>query len=343
MVQKSSYRKIGLIGEGQFGKVYSAINRYTGELLALKELNPQEISTKQFLKEIRILLKIQHPYVLRFYGIEHDKNKRYLITEYCEGGTLRDLLNQDQILSIEYKLSIIINILEGLNYIHQQDIIHRDLKPENILLSVKNQGWLPKISDFGVAKVREEELDYNSSTMGDTGSPAYMSPEQFYGKYSHQSDIYAMGIILLELLIGHRPFIGSPSEIMLGHLNQVPTIPETIPDFLQVIILKALEKLPARRFRTAQEMRTEILNATLNLSASNNSFFDRIPYKLLDFDLIDNQEIDENINCLVLNDSYIYEVTTKDLIINLFNFDLETKKIIIETQNLCSLDSEIID
>ena len=344
MLHKSDYRKIGLVGEGQFGKVYGAVNCGTGELVALKELNPENISTKQFLKEIRLLTITQHPNVLSFYGIEHKQQKRYLITEYCEAGTLRDLLNQNKfVISIECKLRIIIDILDGLNCIHQKDIIHRDLKPENILLSLTNEGWLPKISDFGVAKIQSEDIVANSSNMGDTGSPVYMAPEQFYGKFSPQSDLYAMGIILFEMLTGDRPFEGTPSEIMLGHLNQPPTIPETIPDVLKIILKKALEKLSRNRFRTAEEMRAEILKATLNLSEYNQSLYTQIPYQDLDYQLMDSQQVESNIYNLAVNDTQIYQIAKHKLVVETINLDPETEKISCQQHNPYQLNDEIID
>jgi serine/threonine-protein kinase len=341
---KSDYRKIGLVGEGQFGKVYGAINRQTGELVALKELNRHKISTKQFLREIRILLRTQHPNVLSFYGIEHEQQKRYLITEYCNAGTLRDLLNREQFsLSLKCKLRIIADVLQGLKYIHQEDIIHRDLKPENILLCLTNKGWFPKISDFGVAKIQSEDKDYNASAMGDTGSPAYMAPEQFYGKYSPQSDIYAIGIILFELLTGDRPFLGTPAEIMTGHLNQSPQFPDNIPDILKTIIQKALEKLPINRFRTAEEMRSEIIQATIKLSQGNESLFAQIPYQAIDYQLIANEELKSKINNLAIHNFYLYQTSPQQLIVEKINFDPETQNITYQSKNTYELPSEIID
>ena len=135
MEKKSDYRRVGLVGQGQFGKVYGGINRYTGELVALKELNADEISTRQFLSEVNILLTLQHPHIVSCLGVEYQNQKRYLMSEYCDGGTLRTFIDQKFDLSIEQKLKLIIDILNGLDYIHNNDIIHRDLKPDNILLS----------------------------------------------------------------------------------------------------------------------------------------------------------------------------------------------------------------
>ncbi|PHV62532.1 serine/threonine protein kinase [Cyanobacterium aponinum IPPAS B-1201] len=321
-VQNSHYRIVGLAGEGQFGKVYAAIHRQTGELVALKELNPFKFSTKKFLREIRILLSLDHPNIIRCYGVEHYQDKRYLVTEYCDGGTLRDLLatNNNRV-NIEYKLKIIIDILEGLSHAHKEGIIHRDLKPENILLSVTSQGWKAKISDFGIAKIEVEDAIANISNMGDTGSPAYMAPEQFYGKYSYGSDIYSVGIILYELITGVRPFSGTPSEIMFAHLNRQPKFPKNLSPNLRLILREALQKLPQHRFRTASEMKAQILQCVLDLENKDVGFYEEIRKKPLYLELIQEELNDkENIICLKTQGNLLYQTSAKKVTVKTFNF-----------------------
>ncbi|MGI0481136.1 serine/threonine-protein kinase [Geminocystis sp. CENA526] len=329
-MDNSNYKILNLVGEGQFGKVYTAIHRQTGELVALKELNPRKFSTKKFLREMRILLSLEHPNIVTCKGIEHNSKGRYLVTEYCEGGTLRDLLETSIELSLEQKLKIITDILEGLNQAHIEGIIHRDLKPENILLCVTSGGWKAKISDFGVAKIELEDVNV-SSNIGDTGSPAYMAPEQFYGKYSYSSDLYAIGIMLYEILIGYRPFSGSPNEIMIQHLNLAPKIPPEIPESLAQILKEALQKLPQHRFRTAQEMKTAILRATLELQVYNQSLYSTIPYQSISLNLVYQESIQEPINYVAVKDNFLYLATKKSLLIQSYDHlsnNIEIKDII---------------
>ncbi|HIK36896.1 MAG: serine/threonine protein kinase [Geminocystis sp.] len=316
------YRTVGLVGEGQFGKVYGAIVRETGELVALKELNPQKFSTKRFLREIRILLKLEHPNIIRCYGVAHSGDKRYLVTEYCEGGSLRDLICKSQTISLLQRLKIVLDILDGLHYAHTEGIIHRDLKPENILLSVTSQGWKAKISDFGVAKIEREDTN---GSVGDTGSPAYMAPEQFYGKYYYASDIYATGVILYELLVGDRPFKGSPYEIMLGHLNRPPVFPKNLPASLRLILRQALQKLPQHRFRTALEMKGEILRAILELEDSGVSFYDKLLPNRLSLNLIQQNLLQEKVNFIVTRDRAIYLAGDKKVVVKTFLFNSRKK------------------
>lgn len=176
--------------------------------------------------------------------------------DYCEGGTLRNLIQPKLQLSLVQTLKLIADVLAGLEHAHERGIVHCDIKPENILLSLDTTGWIARISDFGVARWISQET--GSVHLGDTGSPAYMAPERFYGKYSPASDLYAVGVLLFELLAGYRPFSGLPAELMSAHLTQPVKIPNTIPFLVRSTISTALQKLPARRFATAAEMLNSI-------------------------------------------------------------------------------------
>ena len=252
--QFSKYRILGLVGRGQFGKVLCALIRDTGKLVALKELEHKRFPTSKLLRELRFLLTLQHENIVTCTALMHHQNYRYLVMDYCEGGTLRDLMNHSKTLSVQQCFDLINEILLGLEHAHGENIIHCDIKPENILLKITAKVWLAKISDFGIARLSQEiGLDSNN-----TGSPGYMAPERFYGQFSAGSDIYAVGIILYELFVGKRPFSGMPNELMNAHLNHRITIPDRLPRSLAKIITKSLEKLPKRRYTSAKEMRQDL-------------------------------------------------------------------------------------
>lgn len=255
---KSNYRNLGLVGHGQFGRVFCAIDRQTGDLVALKELD-KRFPTHKFLRELRLLITLRHPNIVPCQTLEYSETGRYLVMDYCEGGTLRHLMESKYQLSITTSLQLVTDILMGLEYAHSQGIVHCDIKPENILLLAQKQDWIAQISDFGIARLIEET---GSSALGYTGTPAYMAPERFYGQYSHASDLYAVGIILFELLVGDRPFSGMPGELMFAQMNQTPQIPNTIPFTIRSIIAKALQKLPQNRFASAGEMLKSMQIAT---------------------------------------------------------------------------------
>ncbi|NJN76749.1 MAG: serine/threonine protein kinase [Synechococcaceae cyanobacterium RL_1_2] len=260
--QKSKYHLLGLIGQGQFGQVYCGIHRHNGRILALKNLYYQNLPTHQFLRELNILLELNHPNLVVCEGLENHRNGRFLVTDYCEGGTLRDLLEKENQfkLSLEVKLNLIRDVLLGLKYIHSRELVHCDLKPENLLLQITVDGWRVKITDFGISRSLHN-TNRMASGLGDTGSPAYMAPERFYGKVSLSSDLYGVGVMLYELLAGERPFSGMPGEIMTAHLNRpVPTSLAIAPP-IQAIIAKSMEKLQSKRYQSADEMLVDLIRA----------------------------------------------------------------------------------
>lgn len=252
--KRSKYRLLGLVGQGQFGRVFCATHRKTGRLVALKELDHRRFPTNKFLRELRFLLSLQHLNIVTCRALEHTAGGRYLVMDYCEGGTLRHLMESEDCLTFAQGLELVLDVLAGLEHAHSRGIVHCDIKPENILLHIKTGGWTARISDFGVARLSQEL----AQEAGNTGSPAYMAPERFYGQYSHSSDLYAVGVLLFELLMGYRPFSGSPTELMSAHLNGAVKVPEAVPSELRTIILTALQKLPARRFTSAAAMSTAL-------------------------------------------------------------------------------------
>ena len=249
-----TYQLLGLAGQGQYGRVFCARPHQGGELVALKELQVERFPTHNLLRELRYLLTLNHPNITRCYALEHAREGRYLVLEYCEGGTLRDLINQVEQglwLPVKQVLAFVDQILAGLAHAHQQGVIHCDVKPENILLKPTATGWQLKLTDFGIARHPQPIAGEITAT----GSPAYMAPERFYGHFGPASDLYAVGIILVELLTGQRPFSGSPNQLMHAHLNQPFVCPPGIPEPLQTLLELSLRKLPPRRFRTAAQMR----------------------------------------------------------------------------------------
>jgi serine/threonine protein kinase len=254
-LKRSKYRILGLVGQGQFGRVYCAAHRQTGQLVALKSLDHQRFPTHKFLRELRFLLSLKHPNIVACQALEHTATGRYLVMDYCEAGTLRSLMTESQKLTLPQSIKLVTDILQGLDHAHSRGIVHCDIKPENILLNVQPNGWTARISDFGIARLNQE---IEEQGLGNTGSPAYMAPERFYGQYPINSDLYAVGVLLYELMVGHRPFSGSPGELMSAHLNRPVSLPDSIPEVWHPVILTALQKLSARRFHSAREMLTAI-------------------------------------------------------------------------------------
>ncbi|MGF1522642.1 MAG: serine/threonine-protein kinase [Leptolyngbyaceae cyanobacterium] len=267
----SQYRLLGLVGQGQFGQVYCGLHRKTGQLVALKNVSRNRLPTRRFLRELRFLLSLSHPHIVNCYAIEQSDTGRKLVLDYCEAGTLRSLLEQETQLTLAEILTLITEVLTALNHAHNRHIVHCDIKPENILLSLTADSWQAKVSDFGIARLSQE---LKGAYTGATGSPAYMAPERFYHQYAEASDLYAVGVMLYELLLGDRPFTGNHQQLMIAHLNYPITLPSTLPQGLQLLLSKSLEKLMARRFRSATAMQAAVcaLQQTLTVEELQQRF-----------------------------------------------------------------------
>lgn len=263
MAQRSSYRVLGLVGQGQFGKVYCAVHRKTSHLVALKHLNRERLQTHQFLRELRFLLSLKHPNIVQCHTLEHTPMGRQLVLSYCEGGTLRSVMEQGVQLTLDEILTLLIEVLSALEHAHSQGIVHCDIKPENILLSLTADGWRAKVSDFGIARFSQDKGGRHS---GATGSPAYMAPERFYFEYSAASDLYAVAVVFYELLVGDRPFSGGHAQLLVAHLNHPVKLPAFLPEVLRQVIAKGLEKLKARRFKSASEMKSAMVDLRQTLT-----------------------------------------------------------------------------
>ncbi|MGB5975110.1 MAG: serine/threonine-protein kinase, partial [Nodosilinea sp.] len=255
--RRSQYRILGMVGHGQFGRVYCAAHRTSGELVAVKDLHKDRFPTHKFLRELRFLISLQHPSIVTCHAIEHSASGRQLVLDYCEGGTLRSLMESDTELTMQEVLDFTLDLLAALECAHDQGIVHCDIKPENVLMELTPGGWAARVSDLGIARLSQEATQVD---MGQTGSPAYMAPERFYNQHPAAADLYSVGIILYELLLGHRPFSGTPQELMVAHLNRYPVLPVQLPEPLSDILRKALQKLLPRRYATAQAMRTDLLS-----------------------------------------------------------------------------------
>jgi eukaryotic-like serine/threonine-protein kinase len=250
--RRSKYRILGKVGQGQYAPVFCGFDRQAQRLVAMKRIDVQRFPTQRFLHELHLLTRLQHPNIVQFHTIDYSDQGRHLITDYCAGGTLRDLMESGVPLRLTEVLQLVIDILRGLVHAHEVGIVHCDLKPENILLVPEAAGWTAQIGDFGVSRLVEPGAERHNDDP--FGSPAYRAPECHYHHYSFASDQYAVGVLLFELLVGDRPFSGTPGALMNAHLNQKLALPDAIPFSLRSIITTALQKLPKRRFASTEAM-----------------------------------------------------------------------------------------
>ncbi len=257
------YVLVEQIGIGGMAIVYRAIDRNTGHSVAVKVLKPEFNRDAEFVsrfqREAEAASKMTHHNIVNLLDVGMDGENRYLIMEYVKGKTLKEVIQEKGRLTAPVAVQITIRILSALQHAHQNGIIHRDIKPQNIL--VHADGHI-KVADFGIARMA------NSSTLtrGDSvmGSVHYFSPEQAQGKGTDvTSDLYSVGVTLYEMLTGRVPFDGdSPVAIAMQHLHAAPEpirryAPEA-PEAICHVVMKAMEKDPQYRYRSAREMASEL-------------------------------------------------------------------------------------
>jgi len=252
------YTILAELGQGGMGKVYLAEDRQLKRKVALKflprELIRDEISRTRFVYEAQAASALDHPGIATIYEINENEDNPFIAMAYYSGGTLADRIRQKD-LTVAEVIRIARCLSEGLQKAHEKNIVHRDIKPANIIFS---EDGVPKIIDFGLAKfVGQTRLSRTGTT---AGTIAYMSPEQLTGKEVDQrSDIWALGVLLYEMLAGENPFGGEYEQaIMYTVMNEDPEligkIRPDVPVELEKIIDRALSKNPANRFQSMQEM-----------------------------------------------------------------------------------------
>jgi len=261
--QLDHYRIEEQVARSGMATIYRATDLNDNRIVALKiphpDLEADPILFDRFQREAGIGEKLDHPQVMRVYGGE-ERSRIYMVMEWCQGRLLRQILEEGPI-PRERALHIACEVLDALDYIHSQGVVHRDLKPENIMVDEKDD---IKLIDFGIAgDSAARRLTYANITAA-LGTPNYISPEQVKGKRGDgRSDIYAMGILLYEMLTGKMPFNGpNPIAIMNDRLLNHPT-PPTVADpsispQLQEVLYRALERDPKNRYARAKEFKSDL-------------------------------------------------------------------------------------
>jgi serine/threonine-protein kinase len=250
------------LGEGGMATVYLATDVKHDRQVALKVLKEDlaaVVGEERFLDEIRTTAKLQHPNILPLFDSGAADGFLFYAMPYVQGETLREKLRREVQLPVEDAIEAVQKIAGALDYAHEQGIVHRDIKPSNVLLSSGE----PLIADFGIAIAVSQANDGRRTETGlSLGTPHYMSPEQAAGDRSldPRSDIYALGCVLQELLTGEPPFSGANAQAVLARIlttrpTPVTSLRPTVPPHIESAIGKALEKLPADRFKTARDFR----------------------------------------------------------------------------------------
>lgn len=256
--QIGPYTLVKQLGRGAFGLVWLAERRgaFATTQVALKLALDEEPDLEAITQESQLWAQLGgHPNVLPIIEADRYDDQVVIVSEYAPSGSLEGWLKNNQGVSpnVEAATSMVLGILAGLEHLHSRRIIHRDLKPANILL----QGETPRLADFGLARV----LKSTSQSAGVAGTPAYMAPETFSGIRSEQSDIWSAGVIFYQLLTGRLPYPQTDIIALIGAIStrEPEPLPDYVPEHIKQTIARAMEKDPARRFRTCGEMRAMIM------------------------------------------------------------------------------------
>ncbi len=265
--QVGNYRITEAINSGAFGRVYKGVHLYlANRIVAIKVLHLNYLESDKeranFLREAQFLEMLKHEHILPIYdvGID-DEGFPYLVAEFAPNSSLRDRMEEKEtLLPLNQVLTVLTQVGQGLQYVHEQNIVHRDLKPENILFNIKNEAL---IADFGIAVFLETT---KTKYVNVIGSPLYMAPEQFEGAASPRSDQYALACIAYELLTGQPPFMAKHA-VTIGkmHQSKAPLPPSelnpAIPPYMERAILRALEKQRENRYPDIISFVHALLNA----------------------------------------------------------------------------------
>ena len=258
------YRLDATVARSGMSTLYRATDLQTGRTVAIKiphaEMEADPVLLERFAREQQIGQELDHPGIVKAFDGE-TRSRLYMVIEWVDGRLLRSILNEERKLPIERAVQITLGICDALDYMHKRGVVHRDLKPENIMVGPDDS---IKLIDFGIA-MKEDARRLTFAGMSPAlGTPDYIAPEQVKGQRGDQrSDIYALGIMLYEMLTGTTPFIGpNPLAVMNERLLVDPkparSLNPQISPQLEEILFRALERDPRHRYATAAEMAWEL-------------------------------------------------------------------------------------
>ena len=252
-----------LIGMGGMANVYKAYDVLEKKDVAIKILKEEFIGNEEFLRRFRneskAIAALSHPNIVKIMDVNFGDRIQYIVMEYIDGITLKEYIEQVHVLKWKDAVHFTVQILRALQHAHDKGIVHRDIKPQNIMLL---QDGTIKVMDFGIARFARDERKVNNNLA--IGSVHYISPEQARGEYTDEkSDVYSVGVMMYEMLTGRLPFDGdTPEKVAVMQMQASAKLPRavvpSIPEGLEEIIVRAMQKDPSMRYQSAAEMLRDI-------------------------------------------------------------------------------------
>lgn len=254
------YRLVAQQGSGGMAVIYKAVDQFLGRAVAIKILRPSLTGDPTFItrfrNEARSIANLSHPNIVTVHDVGNDGPTHYMVMEYVEGQDLKKIIRNEGVLAVDRVVDLAVQICAGIGFAHRAGIVHADVKPQNILVT---KDFRVKVTDFGIAQALTDTQPMQRQEVV-WGSPHYFAPEQARGeKPTPAADVYAIGIVMFEMLTGRLPYSGaSQQELAMAHLREdVPHVTEfnpSVPENLSKIVYKVMQKEPSARYRMADQL-----------------------------------------------------------------------------------------
>lgn len=265
--QLGRYQLQRVLGRGAMGVVYEGIDPKLNRQVAVKLILKNQINDKaleaeysaRFIREAQAVARLNHPNIVTVFDFGEENEIAFLVMELIRGDELKNYFDEKKSFSIEDAVRMISELLDALDYAHQNGIVHRDIKPANIMY--EPEGDIVKVADFGIARITDSSKTKTGMVLG---TPSYMSPEQLYGqKVDGRSDIFSLTVSMYQMLSGHLPFVGdSMGQLMYKIANEatpdIRAVRPGVPAPLVAIIFKGMEKDIEKRYQTGDDMAADL-------------------------------------------------------------------------------------
>lgn len=329
-----NYRIVSVLGKGGMGIVYKAYDTKLDRYVAIKMLNADTYNLTRFVerfkREAKNQAKLSHPNIVTVYGFIEYADLLGIVMEYVEGESLEKVIQRQGRFNLYDVMYILKQVLLGLGYAHSKGFVHRDIKPSNIIL---NKEGIAKIMDFGISKSLFDDKDVTKTGVK-IGTVYYMSPEQIKGiEVTNRSDIYSIGCTAYEMIVGHPPFdYDSEYDVMDSHLKKSPpkisSIMAGIPEEVDKVILKALEKNPLDRYASCEEMYADVQELDKLVSKLYTSYFKKTEERTRSYKIITSSAFALFFLLLIALSYFVYnqvnELITSNKLNELKKYDIQS-------------------